>query len=211
MESSVAREHFEAAYESGVAPWLIGEPQPAVVDLERDGRIRGDVLDPGCGEGEHTIHLTRLGYPVLGVDFSRHAVQRARANAAAQGVDARFEVADALHLGDGPRFDTIVDSALFHVFDPDDRAAYVRSLHAVCRPGGHVYVLALSDAGPRVGPQVGESELRDAFGEGWLLEDLRPSRYRIVARAEHAALLGVPAGRRADAAAWLARVARTGP
>lgn len=208
MEPSITQQRFDSVYESGTAPWLIGEPQPAVVDLERDGWIRGEVLDPGCGAGEHTILLTRLGYSVLGVDFSRHAVATARANAAAQGVDARFEVADALHLGDTPRFDTIVDSALFHIFDPADRAAYVRGLHAVCQPGGHVHVLALSDAGPRVGPQVSETVPREAFGDGWVLEDLRPSRYRIVANAEHGALLGVPAGQRADAAAWLARVRR---
>lgn len=213
METSVSLSRFESAYESRTAPWIIDEPQPAVVDLERAGWIRGAVLDPGCGTGEHTIHLARLGYDVLGVDFSPRAVQHARANAAAQHVAARFEIADALNLAgttgfDTARFDTIVDSALFHVFDDDDRAAYVRSLHAVCRPGGRVHVLALADTGPRVGPQLSDTVLRDAFGAGWALEDLRPSRYRIVVDDEKGALLGVPAGQHTDVAAWLARVQR---
>jgi SAM-dependent methyltransferase len=208
MEISASLDLFESAYESRSAPWLIGKPQPAIMNLERDGWIRGSVLDPGCGTGEHTIHLTRLGYNVLGVDFSPRAVERARENAAAYQVAARFEVADALRLGDTPRFDTIVDSALFHIFAPEDRAAYVRSLHTVCRPGGLVHILALSDAGPHVGPQVSDTVIRDAFSQGWVLEDLQPSSYRIVVDAEKAALLGAQPGDQADAIAWLARIKR---
>jgi SAM-dependent methyltransferase len=67
-EASPSRSVFDDAYASRTAPWVIGEPQPAIVALERDGGIHGRVLDPGCGTGEHTIHLTRLGYDVCGID-----------------------------------------------------------------------------------------------------------------------------------------------
>ncbi len=50
---------FDDAYRDGTPPWVIGEPQPAVVALEREGWVRGKVLDIGCGAGEHTILLTR--------------------------------------------------------------------------------------------------------------------------------------------------------
>lgn len=205
MEPSVPQSTFDSAYESGTAPWVIGEPQPAIVDLERAGGIRGAVLDPGCGSGDNTIHLAKLGYDVLGVDFSLPAVEQARANAAEQNVPARFEVADALHLGDEPRFDTIVDSALFHVFGAEDRARYVRSLHAVVRPGGLVHVLALSDTEPGSGPRISDTVIREAFGEGWKLEEIRPSQYR--ANGNHTSL-GLPAEQSADVIAWLARARR---
>lgn len=204
-----SRTPFDSAYESLSAPWIIGEPQPAVVELERDGWIKGAVLDAGCGMGEHTIHLARLGYDVVGIDFSRRAVEQARENAAWRRVSAPFEVADALHLGGQPRFDTVVDSALFHVFGDDDRAAYTRSLHAVCRSGAYVHVLALSDAEPGFGPQISDSLIRDAFRDGWVLEDLRPSRYRAIVGPEDGRRLNLPAGRPADMIAWLARVRRT--
>src|SRR3954447_2934524 len=99
METSFLLDRFESAYSSGTAPWIIDEPQPAVVELERDGWIRGEVLDPGCGTGENTIHLARLGYQMLGIDFSPRAVRHARANAAARQATARFEVANAFELG----------------------------------------------------------------------------------------------------------------
>ena len=59
-------EIWNSVYDNDTAPWVIGEPQPAVLDLERAGWIRGRVLDPGTGAGEHTIALTKLGYDVLG-------------------------------------------------------------------------------------------------------------------------------------------------
>jgi SAM-dependent methyltransferase len=215
MDTTPTRSLFDEAYESRTAPWVIGEPQPAVVELERTGRISGRVLDAGCGAGEHTILLTQLGYDVLGIDFSPHAIALARENAARRGVDARFVVGDAMALGgaDGPDgaeggYDTILDSALFHIFDDPDRQTYVASLHAGCRPGGTVHVLALSDAGRGFGPEVSEDQIRRAFADGWELEELETTTYRGVVGPAHAEAIGLPVGTPVDEPAWLARARR---
>jgi PPOX class F420-dependent enzyme/OxyR family protein len=212
-DQRTARERFEQAYTTGNGPWVIGEPQPAIVELEREGWIRGRVLDVGTGAGEHTIHLTRLGHDVLGIDFAESAIELARTNAEQRGVPARFEVADALRLGVGATdhevYDTIVDSALFHVFDDESRPRYVRSLHRACRPGGLVLVLALSDTGPGFGPRINRSTITEAFADGWVIEDVRGSQYRgAVTLAEHAEALGQPVGTLVDLPALLARVRR---
>jgi SAM-dependent methyltransferase len=208
MDSTPTLSRFDDAYKSRTAPWVIGEPQPAIVELQRAGLIHSKVLDIGCGTGEHTILLTRLGYDVLGIDFAPHAVEQARANAAEQGVDARFEVADAMNLGAEPGYQTIVDSALFHIFDDADRVRYVSSLHTAARPGGLVHVLALSDAGRGFGPQVSEDEIRDAFGDGWVLEALDTTTYRGVVQEAQADAIGLAVGTRVDEPAWLARARR---
>jgi SAM-dependent methyltransferase len=208
METTPPLDRFDEAYRSRSAPWVIGEPQPAIVELQRAGWIHSKVLDVGCGTGEHTILLTRLGYDVLGIDFAPNAVEQARANAAKKGVDARFEFADAMNLGDEPRYQTIVDSALFHIFDDADRAQYVSSLHAAVLPGGLVHVLALSDAGRGFGPQVGETEIREAFGDGWVLDALDTTTYRGVVQEAQADAIGLPVGTRVDEPAWLARARR---
>jgi 2-polyprenyl-3-methyl-5-hydroxy-6-metoxy-1,4-benzoquinol methylase len=81
MDTTPAYSRFDEFYRTTIPPWVIGEPQPAIVELERAGLIRGRVLDIGCGTGEHTILLTRLGYDVLGIDFAQEAVEQARRNA----------------------------------------------------------------------------------------------------------------------------------
>lgn len=205
MDTTPAISRFDEFYRTTTPPWVIGEPQPAIVDLERAGLIGGKVLDIGCGTGEHTILLARLGYDVLGIDFAPEAIEKARRNAAAKDVSARFAVADAMNLPDEPRYDTIVDSALFHIFDDTDRPKYVASLHNACRPGGVVHVLALSDAGRGFGPQVSGQTIRDAFADGWELESLEPTIYRGVVTETHADQLGLAIGTRVDEPAWLAR------
>ena len=183
-------------------------PQQAIVGLEQAGRIRGKVLDAGCGLGEHTILLAGLGYDVLGIDYAPAGVAQARDNAAAKGVDARFEVADATKLAVDGAYDTVVDSALFHVFDEVDRARYVASLHGALAPGGYLHVLALSDAGDGFGPEVSEAVVRAAFADGWDLEALEETTYRGVVTAMVAEQVGKPVGTVVDEPAWLARARR---
>lgn len=202
------RERFNQAYETRTAPWVIGEPQPAVIALERTGRIRGRVLDAGCGLGEHTIMLAGLGYDVLGIDYAPSAVEQARENAAAKGSTARFAVADAMNLPADGGYDTVLDSALFHVFGDDDRPRYVASLHGALTSGGYAHVLALSDAGRGFGPEVSEEQVRAAFADGWELEALDTVTYRGVVTPMVADGVGLEVGTVVDEPAWLARARR---
>ena len=210
MDQTPTISRFDDFYkdETQSPPWVIGEPQPAIVELERAGLISGRVLDIGCGTGEHTILLAKAGYDVVGVDGAPTAVEHARRNAAAHGVEARFEVADALTLTQDPTYDTIIDSALFHIFDDADRATYVASLRTASHVGTVVHVLALSDEGRGLGPEVSETTIQDAFGEGWEIESLTRTTYRGVVTAVQADGMGLPAGTVVDEPAWLARVRR---
>jgi SAM-dependent methyltransferase len=173
------------------APWDIGRPQPAFVRLARQGLLTGQLLDAGCGTGEQTLLAASSGADALGVDVSPLAIERARGKAAARGVpaaaggqmgSARFEVADALSLGDlGQSFDTILDSGLFHVFDDPSRARYVTSLASVLRPGGRLYLMCFSDRQPgTVGPRrVSQDELRAAFSDGWTILAIQADTFEV--------------------------------
>jgi SAM-dependent methyltransferase len=153
-------------------PWDLGAPQPAFVRLAADGLLTGQVLDAGCGTGEQALLAASSGADALGVDISPLAIEQARGKAATRGVKARFEVADALSLGDlGLSFDTIIDSGLFHVLDDDNQARYVSSLASVLRPGGRLYLMCFSERQPGAfGPRrVTQDELHAAFGDGWTI------------------------------------------
>jgi SAM-dependent methyltransferase len=198
----MAGQPWDASYQDGPAPWDIEAPQPVVVRLAAEGAFAGAVLDAGCGTGENALHVAALGRPVLGFDVAPTAVAMAREKAAARGIAAEFVVADALELGRlGRRFDTVLDSALFHTFDGDERRRYVEGLAAVTHAGTTVHLLCFADteAGPGpVGPHpVGQEELRAAFDRGgdWKVTSIRAERVQTRFAAE-----GAPA--------WLARIER---
>jgi ribosomal protein L11 methyltransferase len=66
--------------------------------LEIVGELEpGSLLDIGCGSGVLSIAAAKLGFaPVVGLDSDPHAVEAARANAAANRLALDFEQADAL-------------------------------------------------------------------------------------------------------------------
>ena len=164
------------------------------------------MLDSGCGTGEQTLLAAAHGADAMGVDVSGRAIQRARDKAAERGLRARFEVADALHLGDlGLTFDVIIDSGVFHIFDDADRERYVGSLAAVLPPGGRCYLMCFSDRQPgTVGPRrVREDELRAAFSDGWEVASIEADTFEVNPGIEFSP--GMPA---AVAQAWLASLVR---
>eukprot|EP00536_Pseudo-nitzschia_multiseries_P007303 jgi/Psemu1/324701/estExt_fgenesh1_pg.C_1700004 len=74
--------------EGPTTPWDIGNcrPQPAIVRAYEEGKLRGNVLDAGCGVGENCVYLAhKYGISsVTGFDLSKDAVAIAAELANAQ-------------------------------------------------------------------------------------------------------------------------------
>jgi SAM-dependent methyltransferase len=127
----------------GLIPWDIGGPQPVVQQLVAYGAVRGEVLDPGTGPGYHAIHYASQGYSTTGIDGSPSAIEQAKRNAERAGVQVDFQVADATVLdGFETRFDTVVDSAFYHVFidDEETQNRYAQALHRATKPGARLFM-----------------------------------------------------------------------
>src|SRR4051794_5107154 len=83
-----------------------------------------------------------------------------------EGYPQRFLVKDALTLKDrSERFDNVIDSGLFHVFNDEDRKKYVVGLAVVLKSSGKLFMMCFSDDEPgSQGPRrVSKKELQDAF------------------------------------------------
>ena len=171
---------WDASYQNGPAPWDTARPQPAVARAAAEGGFSGTVLDAGCGVGDNTLLVASLGLSVLGVDVAETALTVARAKAQDRGIEVEFAAADAFHLERlGRRFDTVLDSGLFHTFDAEERLTYVASLGSVTKPGGTLYVLCFSDDGPDTGPHpITREDLHTAFNteSGWKIATLEAAR-----------------------------------
>jgi SAM-dependent methyltransferase len=200
---ATSQESWDGSYATGAPPpWDIGRPQQVFVRLADAGLLNGRLLDAGCGTGENTLLAASKGAAAFGVDISPRAIQQARDKAAERGIAARFEVADALNLGQfGITFDTLIDSGVFHVFDDDDRAKYVASLASVLEPGGSLYLICFSEHQPGTfGPRrVRQDELRSAFSDGWDVAEIIAEKFE----ANPDSGFGTTA-----VAAWLATIRR---
>ena len=179
---------FENAYKGEAAelglgtkpPWSIGEPQPEIAALIEQGKFRGDVLDVGCGEAAVDLYLAERGFTTVGLDLSPTAIELAKAETAKRGLtNASFEVADISAFGgyDG-RFNTIVDSTLFHSIPVEAREGYQQSIVRAAAPGASYYVLVFDRAGLPNGPAnpVTEDELREVVSKYWTIDDIRAAR-----------------------------------
>jgi SAM-dependent methyltransferase len=106
--------------------------------IDRLGIKPGDrVLDVACGTGNTAIPAARAGATVTGSDIATNMLEQARARAASEGLQIKFEEGDAENLP--------YDEASFHLvvtmfgamFAP--RPELVASeLIRVCKPGGRI-------------------------------------------------------------------------
>jgi SAM-dependent methyltransferase len=166
----------------GPPPWNIGEPQPELAALIAAGKFRSDVLDAGCGVAELSLALAAEGYTVVGIDLTPTAVAAATKAAQERGLTtASFAQADITSFsGYDGRFNTVVDSTLFHSLPEEGRDGYLSSVHRAAAPGASYYVLVFAKgafpAEMETGPNpVDEDELRAAVSKYWEIDEIRPA------------------------------------
>jgi SAM-dependent methyltransferase len=126
------------------ATWMTGDYDLFSRFMEKDaerffrrlGVTHGTrLLDVGCGAGQLALIAARAGARVVGCDIASNWIEKARARAAAEGLDITFEEADAEALPyEDAQFDAVISliAAMFAP-RPDLVAA---ELTRVCRPGG---------------------------------------------------------------------------
>jgi SAM-dependent methyltransferase len=119
--------HFAKYLEPGALEFLERLPVQAGTEM----------LDVACGAGQISIPAARAGARVTGVDIATNSIERARARAQDEGLDARFDEGDAEMLPyEDASFDLVV-SLIGAMFAPrPERVA--AELVRVCRPGGRI-------------------------------------------------------------------------
>lgn len=97
-----------------------------------------DVLDLGCGDGRHSLELTRRGYRVTGLDLSEDLLERARRRTAEEGLDITFVQGDMRDPPGTSAFDLVVNFfTSFGYFREDgENARVLEAIARSLRPGG---------------------------------------------------------------------------
>lgn len=168
---------FKTFYRFGFVPWD-GHPLPKSLQglIEGGGAhpplTAATALDLGCGTGDNSIYLAKNGWHVTGVDFVAKAIDKARAKAAAVGVDIRFEQADVTRLceeGIGSGFALIVDNSCLHGMNDEDRYDYVREVTAVAAADTRLLLVEFVRGGSYGVPGINPDEVEQRFATGWTM------------------------------------------
>jgi ubiquinone/menaquinone biosynthesis C-methylase UbiE len=130
------------------------------------------VLDVACGTGGVALRAARAGADVVGIDISADQLSKARAAAAAESLEIRFDKGDCQELPYADAAFDAVASAFGAVFAAD-HARTGAELARVCRQGGRLALTAWpkdewSEVGVRAGRTFSEEE---ADAREWAVEE----------------------------------------
>lgn len=172
---------FNSVYQD-LPPWDIGAPQPPMAELLNKYPPTGPILDLGCGSGNLSIYLAKLGYQVTGIDFVEKAITNCRERAGSLPVEVtrllEFQVADALKPSLLQRqFGAVVDSGFFHLFDPEQCDQLVEEVSRCLLPGRHYYLHEFDVEFPiaNMPRKINASELQERFTpeKGWRIKEIQ--------------------------------------
>jgi 2-polyprenyl-3-methyl-5-hydroxy-6-metoxy-1,4-benzoquinol methylase len=140
------------AIERGTAPWykhhLVQTWIPALPDVQAKLEAGGSACDIGCGSGRAPITIAKAFAKanVCGYDVHAGSIERARANAEAEGLDdrVRFEVRDGGELPAG-EFDFVTTFDVVH--DSVDPVGLMSSIRGALKPDGTYLMLEMNASG----------------------------------------------------------------
>ena len=175
---------FDSMYKSGTPPWDINKPQQAFVDLFNGGKIKGPVLDIGCGTGENALFLADHGLTVTGIDFSRHAINKAILKVARKYIctNLTFRIQDLFQLStNGSKYKTVIDCGVFHIFNHNWRIKYQEKMYQLLQGNGLLALLVFSDKEPLgIGPphRISKTIIETIFIEHkWKIESITEEKF----------------------------------
>jgi SAM-dependent methyltransferase len=181
---------YKLLYRVG-APWE-GAVRPELVDLVKNNRItpvdQHRVVDLGCGSGTCSVYLAERGFDVVGVDFTRIALDKARRAAAAAGVTERCRfvegdlTAPSIPGVEGP-FDLLLDFGTLDDLTGQDRLDMAENIRRLSGPGSKVVLWCFHTDGEglprfkfngvsRSHPAIRPGEEYDLFGDLFDIERL---------------------------------------
>ena len=153
MTEDDRRAHWQNVYltkNDQQVSWTQRDPEPSLSLIEKYARsTRASIIDIGGGASRLVDVLWQHGYQAITVlDLSQAALDATRQRL----VDApsiKWIAADITQWQPPTAFDIWHDRAAFHfLVEESDREAYLKSLHAAVKTGGHAIIATFALDGP---------------------------------------------------------------
>jgi len=168
-----------------ISDYRSNHPLESVMDFIRflkSKKVKGKVLDMGCGNGRNSVLLAKKGLKACGVDFSAAAIALAEKNAKENKVKAEFKVGSVLDLPyEKESFSAAMDCGCLHHIRKSEWGPYFDNLLKVLKKNGYYYLHCFSISSehvPKFSPKernwinrkghyshfFSEKEIREIFG-----------------------------------------------
>jgi len=118
------------------------EQEALTISRVLDLRENDFILDLCCGSGRHEIPLVRMGYRVIGLDYSDHMIKIAQASRLPGSEFPQYIRADARKI---PFCDGVFDIVLnlftsFGYFSDEENYTFLLSISRLLKPDGRFYI-----------------------------------------------------------------------
>jgi len=114
----------------------------AFYDFLKNNKIKGSLLDIGCGNGKNTVFFSKKGFNSLGIDFSKEAIKICKQ----KDSDANFKVADILDFKPEEKFDIVIDCGCLHHIRRSFWNEYRKTILNSLKIGGFYYIHGIADS-----------------------------------------------------------------
>ena len=87
---------------------LFGKPYPELIDFYAKIKVKGKLLDVGCGQGRDAIPLAKLGFTVTGIDNSKVGIEQLNKIAEKEKLPLKGMVEDIYNYSNFSEFEFIL-------------------------------------------------------------------------------------------------------
>lgn len=139
--------------------------------LNECGDVRGkSVLDVGCGAGESSRLLARLGAHVTGIDREPEMIRIAAEKESAEPLGIKYAVIEARNAdATGKRFDLVTPTYLLHYAESQvELQDMTEAIHRVIRPGGRMVAINSDPCHPVSRYYPGICSVVDWVDDAWI-------------------------------------------
>jgi cyclopropane fatty-acyl-phospholipid synthase-like methyltransferase len=124
-------------------PFRKQEPDVEVVKFLKflkKKKVRGNLLDVGCGGGRHCLLFSKNGFETTGFDFSSNAIKIAKQ----LSKKSKFKVASVLKYKDNNNYDVVLDYGCLHHIPKSKWAAYKKTILNASKKGTYFFLFGYS-------------------------------------------------------------------
>jgi len=109
-----------------------------IYDVKKDAK---NILDVGCGNGNHVVFFAELGFEVYGIDISKEAIEIANAWLFKKGLKADYRVGDIEKLPfDDRYFDVVISHGVLDHIPFSKAKKAMEEIRRVCDFDGYIYI-----------------------------------------------------------------------